>query len=116
MSKHNSGFNAERRRFFKIGLVGAASLLLAPAFGRAAEPGKPVDEKDPMATALGYVKDAKKVDVKKFPKRAGAEGKTQFCENCQFYAKKDAKTGACQIFAGGLVAAKGWCNSWTKKA
>ena len=77
-----------------------------------------VNEKDPAAVGLGYHTDAAKVDVKKFPKRAGDEGKKQFCSGCMFYqggADPLKSTSApCQLFPGKQVSAKGWCNSWTK--
>lgn len=78
---------------------------------------KPVSESDPLAQALGFKTDAKKVDTKKFPKRKGAEGAKQFCSTCSFFTKTDDKTGKCTIFAaqGGIVPAGGWCNSWVSK-
>lgn len=78
---------------------------------------KPVSESDPLAQALGFKNDAAKVDTKKFPKRKGADAAKQFCDNCAFYTKIDDKTGKCTIFAaqGGIVPAKGWCNSYVVK-
>ncbi len=77
-----------------------------------------VGEKDPQAVGLGYHADASKVDVKKFPKRAGEEGKKQFCSGCMFYQggtdPLKTKSAPCQLFPGKQVAAKGWCNSWAK--
>ena len=77
-----------------------------------------LDEKDPTAVALGYKADAKKVDLKKFPKRAGAEGAKQFCNSCMFFQAtgdpKTAKSAPCQLFAGKQVSAQGWCNSWSQ--
>lgn len=73
-------------------------------------------EQDAVAKAIGYHTDASKVDVKKFTKRAGAEGKKQFCNNCSFYTTKNADWGKCTLIQNGDVAAKGWCNSWNKKA
>ena len=72
-----------------------------------------LDEKDPQATALGYVKDSAKADVKKFPKHT----KDQKCSNCQVYqGKAGDASGGCPIFAGKSVAANGWCSAWVKKA
>src|SRR3712207_1762923 len=71
-----------------------------------------VKESDALAKSLGYYEDAAKVDVKKWPKRSGPEGKKQFCYNCQFYkvagdpAESDA--APCQIFANKGVKGKGW--------
>lgn len=79
----------------------------------------PLAEADPMAVALGYHNDAKKVDVKKWSKRAGPEGAKQFCYNCQLYKStsgdpKSSLNGSCQIFPGKTVMGKGWCNSWVQ--
>jgi hypothetical protein len=72
-----------------------------------------VDEKDPQAAALGYAADTTKVDAKKYPKHAAA----QLCSNCALYQGKPADaTGACPLFAGKVVAGKGWCSAWAKKA
>lgn len=72
-----------------------------------------LDEKDAQAAALGYVADAKRVDVKKYPKFAA----TQNCTNCALYVGKPAdKAGGCPLFAGKQVAGAGWCSAWAKKA
>ena len=72
-----------------------------------------VDEKDPQAMALGYVADASRADVKKFPKFAAG----QVCSNCSLYQGKAGEAmGGCALFAGKQVSAKGWCSAWTKKA
>jgi hypothetical protein len=71
---------------------------------------------DPVAKALGYFPDATKVDTVKYPKRAGADGATQFCHTClQFTATSD-DWGTCKVIPGKRVAAAGWCNVWVKKA
>lgn len=77
----------------------------------------------PTAKALGYVHDAAKTDIVKFPKRATAEGKTQFCSNCNFaqgeaaeIAGQEGKWQGCTLFPGKKIASQGWCNSWLKKA
>lgn len=110
-----------RRGFLKLSGLGllAATLgsKLVPSIAQAqTPPATPVNEKDALAQSLGYHADAKKVDTKKWPKRAGAEGQKQFCYNCQFYqAKGDPKTTAeapCQIFAGKSVKSHAWCNTW----
>ncbi len=71
-----------------------------------------LDEKDPQASALGYVGDTTKVDAKKFPKHSH----DQKCNNCQLYAGKVTDVaGECAIFAGKQVAGLGWCSAWIKK-
>ncbi len=72
-----------------------------------------VDEKDPQAVALGYVSDAKKVDIRKYPKYAAG----QHCGNCAlFQGKAGDAVGPCPLFAGKVVATAGWCSAWAKKA
>lgn len=72
-----------------------------------------LSETDPQATALGYKADASKVDKAKNPKFAA----NQNCANCALYqAKAGAAAGACGIFPGKQVAAKGWCTAYAKKA
>lgn len=116
-----SNKNTSRRGFFKAAVGSVITLGLVPLFKRAgfeafAEELPPLDVKDPVASSLGYIVDGAKVDVKKWTKKAGADGKTQSCENCMFYTGLDKKKGKCQIFPGRSVTAKGWCNSWSKKA
>ncbi len=71
-----------------------------------------LDEKEPVAAALGYVADAKKVDPAKNPTfKAG-----QNCANClQLQGKAGEKWRPCSIFPKKLVDADGWCRVWVKK-
>lgn len=72
-----------------------------------------LDEKDPQALALSYVADAKRVDVKKFPKFVAG----QHCANCALYqGKPEDKAAACPLFGAKQVAGAGWCSAWVKKA
>ena len=72
-----------------------------------------LDEKDAQAIALGYVADAKRVDVKKFPKFVAGQN----CTTCALYVGKPSdKAGGCPLFAGKQVAGTGWCSAWAKKA
>jgi len=111
-------FEPNRRNFFKVGLGAAASLAfvnvlkLQDVFG--AEAKKPaanpmLSEKDPIAVSLKYVADSKKADPK------ARTNPKSFCDNCTFYTAADKKSGACQIFQGKQVAAKGWCMTWNEK-
>lgn len=112
-----------RREFLKVSglsLLGAAALgtlTLRPAQAADAKALPMVSESDPMAKTLGYHSDATKVDTKKWPKRAAADGKTQFCHTCILYngAKPTTdKAAPCSLFAGKRVESNGWCNSWAK--
>ena len=118
----NTSADMSRRASMKLGLGGMAAISMYCVFhsqvadaatGEAAK----AAENDPVAQALGYVHDATKVDVAKFPKRLGAEGEKQFCHNCQFFAANaGVEWGPCQIFQGKLVSGKGWCNTWLIKS
>lgn len=114
MSEQNS-----RRDFLKLAGLGLVATAVASktqnAFG--ADAPQMVSEKDQLAQSLGYHNDAKKVDTKKWPKRAGADGAKQFCHTCQFFQGKETdKAAACTIFSGKQVNGNGWCNSWSPKA
>lgn len=100
------------RRTFLISATGAASALAAARFAFA-QGSAPLLESDPQAQALGYKTDATKADKAKFPKYAAG----QMCGNCQLYQGKPADaTGPCSLFPNKLVASKGWCSAWVKKA
>lgn len=121
--------SSTRRTFIKKSLAILASTPLwisTQGASRASAQGLPtkaLDEADPMAAGLGYRANAAQVDTAKYPKRSGPEGAKQLCSNCQFYQVgglkaegKDGEWGKCILFANGLVAAGGWCNSWAPKA
>ena len=87
-----------RRAFIQIVPLATVAALGLAATARAADAPK-VDEKDPQAAGLGYTTDAAHLDKAKYPKYAAG----QSCSSCQ-------------LFAGKQVAAKGWCNAYTKRA
>jgi hypothetical protein len=100
---------ANRREFISIMLAGTAA---ATALQVRAQAGA-LSESDPTAMALGYKADASKVDKSKFPKYAAG----QSCANCQLYGGKATDASApCPTFGNKVVAGKGWCNAWVKKA
>ena len=96
------------RRVFLMTLAASGAALATGAQAQAL-----VDEKDPQAAALGYVAEAKRTDVKKYPKYAAGQN----CANCALYqGKATDKAAACPLFAGKQVASAGWCSAWAKKA
>lgn len=119
MVQHNdTNINTERRSFFKYSVFGLISLLFGRYFLndlKAGESLTPLSESDPTAIALGYHSNGSKVNVKKWTKKSGSEGKSQVCSNCILYTGLDQKSGKCQIFPNHTVSASGWCNSWLKK-
>jgi hypothetical protein len=115
-----------RRTFIQTTVAAACALpILMTTKNSIAQtpPTAPVAPTDPMAIALGYVDDATKVDVAKYPRKAGPEGAKMLCSNCILYAGGDIKIpgkdgvwGKCNVIASGLVNSNGWCNSWAPKA
>jgi hypothetical protein len=76
-----------------------------------------VDENEAAAVSLGYRNDATQVDTKAFPKRAGAQGARQFCDNCALFEGEPGDRWApCSIFQKRLVSGKGWCNAWVSRS
>lgn len=90
----------------------AAPAPAAPAPAAPVTAGALVDEKDPQATALGYVAVAAKADKTKFPKYADG----QQCSNCALYQGGTAEQGGCPLFPGKQVLGKAWCSAYNKKA
>lgn len=90
--------------------TGGCALRAIPE-ARAADPVH-VSPTDPMAVALAYHEDAKKVTAKEFPTfQAG-----QSCSTClQLQGAPGQPWRACTLFPGKLVAAEGWCKVWVKK-
>ena len=96
------------RRVFLMTLAASGAAL-----GTRAQAQALVDEKDSQAVALGYVADAKRVDIKKYPKFAAGQN----CASCALYqGKATDKAAGCPLFAGKQVAGAGWCSAWAKKA
>ena len=102
-----------RRDVLKGALIGVAAVPVTALLGRAEAAAGPVDPNEPQAKSLGYVKDATKVDAKANPNFKPG----QHCANCLQVAK-GKETGPqvpCNIFAGRLVEANGWCKVWVKR-
>jgi hypothetical protein len=104
----------DRRKLLKSALAGLVALPAAGLAQRAAAQATAprLDEKDPLAVAMGYVHDAKKVDANKVPQyKKGA-----LCSNCmQIQGKDGEEWRGCNIFPGKLVNANGWCKVWVVK-
>ena len=100
--------NRERRVFMLV-----VSAISATAAGSLARAQAHLDEKDPQATALGYVEDSARADQKKFPNHAA----TQICSSCALGQFKTGESYAnCTLVAGKQVSAKGWCSAFVKRA
>ncbi|MCM2309997.1 MAG: high-potential iron-sulfur protein [Steroidobacteraceae bacterium] len=102
-----------RRDVLKGALIGVAAVPVTALLGRAEAASGPVDPNEPQAKSLGYIKDATKVDPKANPNFKPG----QHCANC-LQVPKGKEAGAqipCNIFAGRLVEANGWCKVWVKR-
>lgn len=102
-----------RRDVLKGALIGVAAVPVTAILGRAEAAAGPVDPNEPQAKSLGYVTDAAKVDAKANPNYKPG----QMCSNC-LQVPKGKETGAqvpCNIFAGRMVEAKGWCKVYVKR-
>jgi hypothetical protein len=120
----NLRFSQNRRSFFAKGAAAIAALFFAPLLRKGAlgslawaddAPLAPIDPKNPLAMALGFNPDAKKVDTKKYTNKAGKAGKKQMCSTCMQYTPIDKTKGKCNVFVGYTVPPGGWCNSWSVK-
>jgi hypothetical protein len=102
-----------RRSVLKGALAGLAAIPVVGVISDANAAGVALDPNDAQAKALGYVTDSSKVDAKANPMHKPE----QKCSNCaQFKGAATDATGMCNIFAGKMVAAGGWCKAYAKKA
>tara|TARA_B100001248_G_scaffold253282_1_gene230351 strand:+ start:14254 stop:14613 length:360 start_codon:yes stop_codon:yes gene_type:complete len=103
-----------------VAVASVASSVAMPAFARrrkkdggGAEMVKPGEG---MAAGVNYQHDKAKItDDKLKVEKQGVAFKDQHCKNCVLYTDKGDGKGACTLFPGKLVAADGWCTSWSKK-
>jgi len=96
------------RRAFLMMLAVSGTAIATRAQAQSA-----VSEKDPQAVALGYVTDATRANVKKYPKYATG----QKCAACALYqGKAGDASGPCPLYGGRLVSSSGWCSAWAKRA
>lgn len=119
--------NLSRRRFLKASALVSLSLptifglfKASQAWAKDSAADLPAgqtaqSETDPVAAALGFHQDAKKTDFAKYPDRKKPEAKNNICKNCLQYNPVNANWGKCNIFATGLVNAKGWCSTYSPK-
>ena len=99
-----------RRIFIAQSFVGVCAFAATAAQAQAPSA---VMEADPQAVALGYSADGSKTDTKKHPNYATG----QSCSGCILFQGKASDSAApCAAFGNKLVAGKGWCSAWTKKA
>ena len=100
----------KRRELVKnLSLAAGLSAALPWYRARGAQPPR-LDVKDPAAVAVGYVENAARVDIRKYP----AYVKGSNCENClQLQGTAGNTYRPCSLFPGKLVSVSGWCAGWT---
>ena len=109
MSRPPSSRIVSRRALVKnLAAASAAVSFLSSVKSRAADLPH-LDVKDPQAVAVGYVENAAQVDAKKYT----AYVKGSRCDNCLLLqGSSGANYRPCNLFAGKLVSAAGWCSGW----
>ena len=86
-----------------------AAMPIAPQRAESAAPARALlDEAEPAAVAIGYVANARNVDVKKFP----AYRRGQSCTTCTLLEFGTGVQRGCTLVPGRLVMAGGWCKAW----
>ncbi|MFO1502585.1 MAG: high-potential iron-sulfur protein [Steroidobacteraceae bacterium] len=89
--------------------IGLLATLIAPRRAPAAiKPGPLLDEKEPAARNIGYVANAREVDLKANP----GYKRSQTCATCAFIAFGTARQRACSLVGNRLVESAGWCKVW----
>lgn len=92
-----------------LAAAAATAAILRNAKSRAAADLPHLDVKDPAAVAVGYVENASQVDARKYPSYV----KGSSCDNCLLLqGSSGASYRPCNLFAGKLVSAAGWCTGW----
>ncbi|HEY2466087.1 MAG TPA: high-potential iron-sulfur protein [Steroidobacteraceae bacterium] len=110
MSRHRSSRAMNRRSLLKNLAAATAALAILRGTKSPAADLPHLDVKDPQALALGYVENAAQVDAKKNPTYV----KGSRCDNCLLLqGASGAAYRPCNLFAGKLVSAAGWCTGWS---
>lgn len=91
--------------------LGVGAFAGAPRRAAAADRRTPLDEKEPAARNIGYVANARTVDVKANP----GYRRGQSCATCAFMDFGTARQRGCSLVPGRLVEAAGWCRLWKMK-
>jgi hypothetical protein len=91
-----------------LALAAGVAAVLPARRARAADAPR-LEPKDPAAIALGYIEDANRIDIKKYP--SYVKGST--CENClQLQGSAGPAYRPCSLFPGKAVSVRGWCSGW----
>jgi hypothetical protein len=113
----------DRRNFIQTVSISLAAFTLGSIFKRSqafaadqVPAGKTVcTDADVVSKALGYVAEAKNIDKTKYPQFKKL-AKSHTCLGCALYKEISGGYGQCTMLTNCVVAAKGLCGSWQKKA
>lgn len=101
----------KRRTLLKKALLLAGSTMTMGVLPVYAAMLPELKETDPEAIAIGYYRNARKVDKTKYPNYENG----QRCTNCALAGFSSAIRKPCELVPGKLVNANGWCAKWVKK-
>jgi|GEM_PF-2158712 len=75
----------------------------------------PVDEKSPIAAALGFHHDASQTDFQQYPNRKKSIAQKDFCNQCEQFTRLNSGWGKCSILSQGVVSGQGWCGAFKRQ-
>ena len=102
---------SDRRIFIKSTLLFAGAMMTLGALPDADAMMPELKETDPEAIAIGYYRNARKVDKNRYPNYQVG----QRCSNCALAGFSSAMRKPCELIPGKLVNGAGWCTKWVKK-
>lgn len=100
-----------RRRLLKDALLLAGAAVAVTTLPGAEAMLPELKETDPEAIAIGYFRNARKVDKNKYPNYEVG----QTCANCALAVFSSAMRKPCTLVPGKLINGGGWCTKWVKK-
>ena len=101
-----------RRVFMMQVALGSSALAMASVAARAAV--TKLDANDSYAKSMGFVKNVKDVDTKKWARKYKVGNK---CSKCQLWDGKETDAyAACSFFGDQHTPAAGWCKNFKANA
>ncbi len=100
--------NLSRRELLARVLIGATAIS---GMADSQATSEKLNPDDPAAKNVGYVEDATRVDIRKYP--TYVKGHT--CANCTLALSAYGPVRPCKLFPGKIVIAKGWCSAWAQR-
>lgn len=100
-----------RRTLLKKSLIFSGAAIVGAVLPDASAMMPELKETDPEAIAIGYYRNARRVDKKKYPNYKDG----QKCSNCALAGFSSAMRKPCQLVPDKLVNGGGWCTKWVSK-